>query len=187
MTQTQCLFQSRSPSTAKIPTPRHILLLPTHTGYPRAEAAIPARSLCSGPRHRRATRRRQSGFLRDSPQARPLRARSLTSSGGTRLSLGLPDQALPWVAEQRHRHSACAAAAPPQLPGRGSAPGPGAERGGMASLVPAAASSPAGAASRSKKRPASPGTGGGAAKKKKATAPGGSQVMVRGTASAHAR
>lgn len=89
------------------------------------------------------------------------------------------------MAEQHH--SACPAAARPQLLGSASAPGPGAEQGGMASLVPAAASSPAGAASRSKKRPASPGTGGGAAKKKKATAPGGSQVMVRGGRSARMR
>ncbi|XP_015473643.1 INO80 complex subunit C [Parus major] len=154
------------------PTPRRTSLSPMHTGYPGAEAATAARSLSGGPQQRRATRSRQSCFLLDSPKARPVRARSLTSAGQAPLALSLPDQARPGVT-----------AAPPPLRMRGlstatvaregkrSRPG----RGGMATVVPAAASSPAGAASRSKKRPASPGTGGGPAKKKKATAPGGSQ------------
>ncbi|XP_039406107.1 LOW QUALITY PROTEIN: INO80 complex subunit C [Corvus cornix cornix] len=177
MAQTQRLFQSRSPPTVRNPTPRHTSHFATSDAQrlPGAESATAGRSLRRGPRHSRATRRRQSCSLRDSPQTRLLRARSLTSATQARLALSGPDQARPGVAaapaalRMRGRSAATAAA-------EGERCGPGAQRGGMASLVPAAAaSSPAGAASRSKKRPASPGTGGGPTKKKKATAPGGSQ------------
>lgn len=153
-------LQSRSPSAVRNPKPRHTALLP-HT------RAIPGPRLPPQPKKGPTT-------PQGNEEAAELLPTSLTSAGQSPLALGLPDQARPGVAEPRRRHCACAAAARPRLPGKGSAPGPGR----MASLVPTAASSPAGAASRGKKRPASPGTG--PAKKKKATAPGGSQVMVRG-------
>lgn len=89
-------------------------------GLPRAEAATAARSLSRGPRHCKATRRRQSCFL---PSSRPHRRRPSPAPPQP----PRPGPARPGAAEPRRHQCACAAAAPPQPPGNESAPGPSAE------------------------------------------------------------